>query len=133
MISIINPYPVSSTYINKGSLTYMFTGTKILEGQLSHHVISIEGCLRLQKNLGSRPVNRRNFILYPFWWWGALGIFTNVLYGKTWENVQNRMLSWFQPPKWRFCAYFVPYPTRLNAIDILRHIWSIEIFVLWRG
>ena len=75
---------VSSTYINKGSLTYMFIGRKILGGQLSHHVISIEGCLGLQKNLGSRPVNRGNTILERFWWLGAfLLMFYIEKLGKT--------------------------------------------------
>ena len=39
----------------------------------------------------------------------------------------------FEPPKWLFCVNFVTYPMRLNARDFLSHIWSIEIFVLWKG
>ena len=62
-----------------------------------------------------------------------LVIFTNVLYGKTWENVQNRMLSWFEPHKWGFRPNFVPYPMGLVARDFLSQIWNIEIFVPWNG
>ena len=55
---------VSSTLIEKPT---PLQAQKYWGWQLSHHVISIEGCLGLQKNLGSRPVNIRNTTVYPFW------------------------------------------------------------------
>ena len=37
-------------------------------GHLSHYVFCVEGCLRLQKNIGLRPMNRRNTTSKRFWW-----------------------------------------------------------------
>ena len=110
----------------------MFIGRKILGGgQLSHHVISIEGCLGLQKNLGSRPVNRRNTILERFWW---LGTFLLMFYiGKLGKTSKIACFCDLNPLNVVFRANFVPYPMRLNARDFLSHIWNIEIFVLWKG
>ena len=52
---------VSSTYLNKGSLTYIPSAKKSRGGgHHSHYVFCVEGCLRLQKNIGLRPLNRRN-------------------------------------------------------------------------
>ena len=48
--------------VRKIKLLEVIKVRKILWGQLSQHVISIEGCLGLQKNLGSRHVNHRNTI-----------------------------------------------------------------------
>ena len=61
------------------------------------------------------------------------GLFTNILYGKTWKNGQNRIFWCFEPPKWRFCANFIPYPIGHDARDILDQFWNIEIFALWNG
>ena len=36
-------------------------------GHLSHYVFCVEGCLRLQKNIGLRPINRRNTASQRFW------------------------------------------------------------------
>ena len=64
---LMNFRTVSSTYINKGSLTYMFTGTKILGGATFPPCYFIRGMSKAsEKYLGSRPVHRRNTILKPF-------------------------------------------------------------------
>ena len=42
------------------SKAYSFIGKKSKGGHLSHYVICVEGCLRLQKNIDLRPINRRN-------------------------------------------------------------------------
>ena len=113
--------------------SYSFKGTKSLGGggQLSHQVFSKEGCLRIQKNLGSRLLNLRNTILHPFWCGRAfLLIFYMGKYGKTSKNAHFGVLS---PLNGVFCANFIPYPMGRDARDFLSQFWNIEIFALWNG
>ena len=56
--------------------------------------IRCRGMSGLQKNLGSRPVHRRNTNLYPFWWLGAfLLMFCMGKLGKTSKIVYYRKLN----------------------------------------
>ena len=118
--------PVSSTSIEKST---PLQAKKSWGGQLSHYVISIEGCLGLHKNLGSRLVNRRNTILKRFLWflWFLLMFYLGKL-GKTSKITCFRDLN---PVNGVFWPNFVPYPMGLVARDFLIQILKIEIFVLW--
>ena len=47
-----------------------------LGGHLSHYVFCAEGCLRIQKNIGLRPIKRRNTASKRFWWkWPFIWVF----------------------------------------------------------
>ena len=74
-VSICNLYSLWSH--PRQSKAYSFTGKKILGGgQLSHHVFCVEGCLRLQNNIGLRPINGRNATMKLLWCkWAFIWVF----------------------------------------------------------
>ena len=94
----------------------MFISRKIL-GKLSHHVILIEGCLRLQKNLGSMPVNHKNTTLYPFWRWG--GCLLMFYMGKHWKTSKIACYRDLNPLNGVIVliVYPIPWDTRLETFS----------------
>ena len=65
------PNAVSST-----SKAYSFIDKKSKGGHLSDYVFCVEGCLRLQKNIVLRPINRRNTASQRFWCkWALIWVF----------------------------------------------------------